>query len=117
MNMQNNTERLSLSWIPWLHIDYHSDDFYKGLMQFDINKPCDQDIIIERAIVPNFLACDAVTKKSLLEILVRLPEEPETDVMEVLRNAGPLTEKLQDYRAFFEKVRIRCETLAMSTKA
>lgn len=108
---KNNVDRLAFSWLPWLHIEYHNDEFYSELMALDINKPSDQETIIELAILPNFTACDAITGKALLELLDHLPDYPEADVREVLSSAGPLTEKLQDYRAFFEKVRARCEAL------
>lgn len=112
-----NPDDLSGSWLVPLHIEYCDDALYSELMELDINTPVGQDEIIERAIVPEFLACRPPGKKSFMRVLDELPDYPEADVRNALWSAGPLTEKLQDYRAFFERVRIRCETLAMSTKA
>lgn len=112
MNMKKiNPDDLLASWLVPLHIEYQDDAFYSQLMELDINDPSDQDEIIERAIVPDYRASNSISKKSFMRVLDELPDYPESGVRHALWSAGPLTERLQDYMSFFDKVRRRCEGL------
>lgn len=109
--IKKNPNRLQAAWLPCLHTEYLSDELYGELLALDINNPKDQDTIIEQSFVPEFLQSNAVTRKTLMEVLNEIPSYPEAKVRELLNITSPLADQLQDYRAFFEKVRVRCEAL------
>jgi hypothetical protein len=109
--IKNNPDRFSSTWLPWLHIEYHSDEVYRELMTLDINQSDDQDKLIEDVLISNFRECPSASKRSLMEVLDELPEYPESKVRAMLYSAGPLAESLNDYKTFFEKVKRRCAEL------
>lgn len=109
--IQKDPNRLLAAWLPCLHTEYLSDELYGDLLALDINSPKDQDTLIERSFVPEFVQSNAVTRKTLMEVLDEVPHYPEAKVRELLNITSPLAGQLQDYRAFFEKVRARCEAL------
>ncbi len=100
-----------MSWLKYLHTEYLSHEQYVDLATFDINDPADQEALIKRFIFPDFGDCNAVSHQSMMQTLIELPNFPESKVREMLWSAGPLTEKLHDYRAFFDEVRAKCEAL------
>jgi len=101
-----------MSWLKCMHIEYLDDRLYSELMQLDLNDPRQLAELIERTFLPEFVACNATSKKSLLAVLEELPSFPEASVRAMLWSAGPLAESLKDYRSFFEVVRTRCAELS-----
>lgn len=104
-------DRLLAAWLPCLDTEYLSEELYAELFALDINNPVDQETVIERSFVPEFVGSNPITKKTLMDVLDEVPHYPEAKVRELLMITSPLAAKLQDYRSFFEKVRRRCEAL------
>jgi hypothetical protein len=108
---KTDPDRLLAAWLPCLDIEYLSDELYAELFVLDINDPLDQERIIERSFIPEFLDSNAVTRNTLMDVLDEVPDYPEAKVRELLKITSPLAEKLNDYKAFFERVKRRCKDL------
>jgi hypothetical protein len=107
MSMKANSQHL-ISWLKYLDIEYLSDELSWDLALLDVNSPSDQERIIALAIVPEYTALNEISKKSMMKILDEVASYPEADVKGLLARVGmPFRDELLDYRAFFEKVRIR----------
>lgn len=110
--MFKNKPAYLISWLQCLDIEYIGDIRGEELSQFDINDPLDQDEIIDRAVLPEFLLCNDISKKSMVQTLKEVSQYPESEVRKLLLRINmPFKEPLHDYISFFEKVRRRCEGL------
>ncbi len=100
-----------LQWFDVNYLECVDEKLVDEIAVFDINSPNDQDILIDRFLVPEFMSRNELNKKSMMQVLNAVPQFRESEVRKVLASTLLFKEPLHDYLAFFEKVRIRCEAL------
>lgn len=100
-----------LKWFDVNYIECIDEKLVDEIAAFDINNPTDQDILIEKFLLPEFVSSNDITKQSMMKTLNEVPNFREADVRKVLARTLLFKEPLHDYRAFFDKIRTKCEAL------
>lgn len=100
-----------LRWFDINYIECIDEKLVDEIAAFDINNPSDQDTLIERFLVPEFISYNDISKRDLMQLLNEVPNFREGDVRRVLERTLLFQEPLKNYLAFFEKVRVRCAAL------